>query len=179
VLSCAQILYDLQERNRSLHRQHFAGPRFCHVAGPGTQAVLQSGSGNGACRCRGSVPAQAVSLASQSVIRMRSALAYREEPLTDRAIDLSRPAFGAGTKLQYRASRTLTHIMEYLTVTSPDAGHPPYRQCLPASVRLIIMLSWHSWRRHFFFGGGGDAFVLFLIYHVLLTKPTARIIGPH
>lgn len=166
VLSCAQILYDLQ-KERSLI-DSTATHILAMSRDPATQAVYSLDREMAMQVVEGLFQHEAVRFASIGHPD-EAALAYREEPLTDsRYRPITDRLFGAEQSYSIELHGRSPYN-EYYGDLRLTLDTLPYGSAF-LQRSLIIMLSG-------ILRAMAMAFVLFLIYHVLLTKPLARIIG--
>ncbi len=166
VLSCAQILYDLK-KERSLI-DSTAAQILAMSRDPATQAVYSLDREMAMQVVEGLFEHEAVRFASIGHPD-EAPLAYREEPTpTSGYRTLTDWLFGAEQSYSIELHGRAPYNEYYGDLRLTLDTHPYGNDFLQSS--LIIMLSG-------ILRAMAMAFVLFLIYHVLLTKPLARIIG--
>ncbi|PCC97504.1 putative bifunctional diguanylate cyclase/phosphodiesterase [Halopseudomonas pelagia] len=166
VLSCAQILYDLK-KERSLI-DSTAAQILAMSRDPATQAVYSLDREMAMQVVEGLFEHEAVRFASIGHPD-EAPLAYREETTPSSGYrTLTDWLFGAEQSYSIELHGRAPYNEYYGDLRLTLDTHPYGNDFLQSS--LIIMLSG-------ILRAMAMAFVLFLIYHVLLTKPLARIIG--
>lgn len=166
VLSCAQILYDLKKERTLIDST--AAQILAMSRDPATQAVYSLDKEMAMQVVEGLFQHEAVRFASIGHPE-EEPLAYREEPSSDSGYrPLTDWLFGAEQSYSIELHGREPYNEYYGDLRLTLDTHPYGNDFLQSS--LIIMLSG-------ILRAMAMAFVLFLIYHVLLTKPLARIIG--
>ncbi|WP_022962829.1 GGDEF domain-containing phosphodiesterase [Halopseudomonas pelagia] len=166
LLSCAQILYDLQKERSLIDTT--AAQILAMSRDPATQAVYSLDTEMAMQVVEGLFQHQAVRFASISHPD-EAPLAYREEPITEsRYRAVTDWLFGAEQSYSIELHGRAPYNEYYGDLRLTLDTHPFGNEFLQRS--MIIMLSG-------ILRAMAMAFVLFLIYHVLLTKPLAKIIA--